>query len=221
MNRPHLLVIDPAMRIAELECFNLIAQMSSLPCTYHLPSMFGVQSLESEDMASARGIIVLGSAASVHDRAPWQFALEAWLKPHLEAGMPTLGFCYGHQMLAHMLGGKVDYVFPDQRKHVGMRDVQVEQTPWFTAGHGRLVVSHCEMVSVAPPSTRVLAKSPEIAIDGLAHTKLPIWSFQSHPESTASFLASHDIHVSDVAAELSYGHRIVRGFLDYVAKNDR
>lgn len=219
--RPHVLVIDPAMRIAEVECFNLVAQMATVPCTYHLPAMFGMQSLQAEDMGSVLGIIILGSAASVHDRSPWQHDLEGWLMPHLRSRIPTIGFCYGHQMLAHMFGGRVDYVFADRTKHSGMREIQVDHTPWHKAGSGRIVVSHCETVVQAPAAMRVLAKSPEITVDGLAHVDLPIWSLQSHPESTPAFLANHEIKVVDPARELAFGHGIVRGFLDYATRTPK
>lgn len=218
---PHVVVIDPAMKIAETECFNLLVHRSPLPCTYHLPAMFGMQSLAAEDMSQARAIILLGSAASVNERVEWQTKLEGWLRPHLERKIPTMGFCYGHQMLAHMFGGKVDYVFPDQSKHVGLREVAMEATPWGKISRGKLVVSHCETVVEAPRSMRVFATSPEIGTDGLAHADLPIWSFQSHPEATIEFLASHGISTDDGAAKLAYGHGIVEDFLNFAAKSGR
>lgn len=216
--RPHIMVIDPAMRIAEVECFNHIALTSPLPVTYHLPAMYGLQSLAYADMRSARGLIILGSASSVHDRLPWQSALEDWLRPHLDAGLPTLGLCYGHQMLATMFGGRVAYVSPDQFKHKGLRRISVSATPCWPAGDGLVVVSHNETVADAPSCMRPIATSALIANDGLAHTQLPIWSFQSHPEATPAFLHNHAISTDEAPQAFAFGQSLVAGFVNFAAK---
>ncbi|HBN52756.1 MAG TPA: glutamine amidotransferase, partial [Stenotrophomonas sp.] len=53
--------------------------------------------------------IVTGSAAFVTDRADWSERSADWLREAAHGGMPLLGICYGHQLLAHALGGQVDY----------------------------------------------------------------------------------------------------------------
>lgn len=55
------------------------------------------------------GIVVTGSHAMVTDRDPWSEDLAGWLAEAVPMGMPVLGVCYGHQLLAHALGGEVDY----------------------------------------------------------------------------------------------------------------
>jgi GMP synthase (glutamine-hydrolysing) len=216
---PHILVIDPAMRIAEIECFNRMALRSPLPMTYHLPAIRGMQSLLAESMESARGIVILGSASSVHDRLPWQHELETWLRPHLERGVPTLGICYGHQMLATMFGGKVGFVSPsDQRKLKGFREVTLTQSagPWAAQAKGPLCVSHKETVVEVPPDFEVFATSTEISTDGLRHKTLPLFTVQPHPEATPEFLQSHGIPLEDRAL-LGFGHQFVDGFLQFAA----
>jgi GMP synthase (glutamine-hydrolysing) len=220
MTRPHVMVIDPAVKVPELECFNHIAQLSPLPVTYHLPCMQGLQSLHAEDMSQVRGIMVLGSAASVNERLPWQDALEKWLMPHLQRRIPTLGLCYGHQMLAYMFGGEIGYVFPDQRKHKGFREIYVDGTAAWPRGMGKICVSHCETVRKVPESMSVMAKSAEIAVDGLAHKELPVYSFQSHPEAVPEFLKNHDIPDGGPGA-FAYGYELVQGFLKFAAGNPR
>ena len=54
MTKAHIAVIDPAVRIPELECFNQMALISPLPLTYHLPAMYGQQSLDAEDLSQLR-----------------------------------------------------------------------------------------------------------------------------------------------------------------------
>ena len=216
-----ILVIDPAMRTAETECYNRIALTSPFKTTYHLPAMFGLQSLHAMNLRSVRGIVILGSASSVHDRLPWQQPFEAWLRPHLENSIPTLGICYGHQMLSYMFGGEVGYIFKDQTKYSCLREVAVKKLPWLPEGKGPLVASHNEMVTRMPPGFEVIATSPECSIDGMAHTKLPIWSFQTHPEATKEFLINRNIESEidekNLEKKLFFGKSLVESFLKYTA----
>lgn len=73
-------------------------QVVDLPLGEPLPPQRGVS-----------GIVIAGSHAMVTDRAPWSEALADWLAEAVPVGMPVLGVCYGHQLLAHALGGEVDY----------------------------------------------------------------------------------------------------------------
>jgi GMP synthase (glutamine-hydrolysing) len=52
-------------------------------------------------------IVVTGSPLSVTDRAPWMAAAGAWLLEQAERGVPVLGVCFGHQLLAETAGGAV------------------------------------------------------------------------------------------------------------------
>lgn len=55
------------------------------------------------------GIVITGSHAMVSDRQPWSEALVPWLRRAVTQAMPTLGICYGHQLLAHALGAEVGH----------------------------------------------------------------------------------------------------------------
>ncbi len=214
-SRRHILVIDPGTRRPELQSLNRLTKVSDLPVTYHLPGLFGLRSLESETSTdSIAGIICFGSAASINDRSEWQKELEAWVYPKIQSGIPFFGICYGHQMLAHLFGGKIDYVFLDRKSHLGTRKITLDPNPlWGTTPlQGHLCVSHCEMVADCGPALKVVGRSPEIAIEALNHPTLPVWSVQGHPEATDCFLKNRGCERS---AALDFGHRLVDAFLRF------
>jgi GMP synthase-like glutamine amidotransferase len=211
-------VIDPAVKTAETDCFNRLVMESPLPLTYHLPKIAGMDSLEGL-RGKLAGIIVLGSGSSVNDGEAWQLEMNRWLKPQLEKGVPTIGLCYGHQLIAHLFGAKVDFIFPDKHKHLGFRKVSLKANRlWDSrAIDGELVVSHREQVVDCPAGFEIVGSSPEIKVDALAHCQLPIWSFQSHPESTPSFLKSQGISAPSEPNKLIFGHAIMGDFLKFVS----
>ncbi|MEX1167072.1 MAG: gamma-glutamyl-gamma-aminobutyrate hydrolase family protein, partial [Hydrogenophaga sp.] len=61
------------------------------------------------DPITLAGIVITGSHAMVSDREPWSEALLPWLRRAVECQTPLLGICYGHQLLAHALGGEVGF----------------------------------------------------------------------------------------------------------------
>lgn len=212
---PHIMVIDPGVNTPELDTFNHMSSFAPRPLTYHMPAMFGFNSFPSDnDQSLIKGIVLLGSAASVYDNLPWQRPLEAWLKQQCERGVPVLGLCYGHQMLAHMYGGKVEYLTPDQHKLKGLRHVEFVANPLQVSGSRRLIVTHNEAVIALPDCMEMLATSSAVKIDGLKHKKLPIFGLQSHPEATIDFLRGHGMLEAQLIEALPDGHNILKKFFD-------
>lgn len=218
----HLMVIDPAVRKPELAAYNWLARRSGLPTSYHLPALHGMKSLEKESVEHIAGIVLFGSLASVNERTDWQKALEKWLLPVLERKVPTFGICYGHQMLAHMFGGKVKYAFEDQKKHIGTREVSfTAESVLGKAASGHLCVSHNEIVYESPKDMVVVGKSEDIEIDALRHRTLPIWSVQPHPEAGSDFLMIRGDKKALDEKELAFGYELVGAFLKLVEEKKK
>jgi GMP synthase (glutamine-hydrolysing) len=54
-----------------------------------------------------RGVVITGSHDSVTEHFDWSERTAEWLPGAVERGIPLLGICYGHQLLAYALGGEV------------------------------------------------------------------------------------------------------------------
>lgn len=52
-------------------------------------------------------LVITGSSAHIGDRDPWVVATEAFLRRTRGARVPTIGVCFGHQLLAQACGGEV------------------------------------------------------------------------------------------------------------------
>jgi GMP synthase-like glutamine amidotransferase len=209
----HITIVDPAITRPTLEGFNVLSQLSELPLTYHVPALYGFDSLKHDKTLRA-GIVVLGSKSSVNDELPWQKELAAWLKPQLDKGIPTLGICFGHQFIARLFGSKVGQVPGLQ---VGFRKVSVSCN--LLGKHqkeGEVFVAHEEMVLECPKEFSVIASNTHIPIEAMKHNSLPIWGMQSHPESTIPFCNRQGFTV-DSPDRFSFGYQLLLSFFSHVA----
>jgi len=132
-------------------------------------------------------VVVTGSSAMVSERAPWSEAAAAWLADVARAGTPVLGICYGHQLLAHGLGGEVGRN-PNGRE-IGTVTVDVEDPDDALLGHGppRLTVqeTHRESVLRLPPGARRLAGNRADPHQAFRFGERA-WGVQFHPEFDAA-----------------------------------
>jgi GMP synthase (glutamine-hydrolysing) len=119
-------------------------------------------------------------------------------------------------LVAHLFGGKVQYVFSDQKKHLGFREVSLRSNPlWGDSCKGALYVSHNEHVVSVPEGFSVSATSPEIPIEGLSHPTSPIWTFQPHPEAGPKFAEQREKKVIAEPSRFRFGQGLVHNFLNF------
>ncbi|MBA3479749.1 MAG: glutamine-hydrolyzing GMP synthase [Lautropia sp.] len=135
----------------------------------------------------ARGIILSGSHASAYEADA--------IHPHpaiFELGVPVLGICYGMQVMAEQLGGKVEY---SDHREFGYAQVRARgHTRLFDGiedhrnaeGHGLLDVwmSHGDKVTAMPPGFALMASTASCPIAGMADETRNFYAVQFHLEVT-------------------------------------
>lgn len=131
-------------------------------------------------------IIVSGSKTSCLARAPWISELESFVGAALDLGKPILGVCYGHQILARVLGG-MDFVRKAARPEIGWTEIHKLGESPLLAGLPDTFTSfssHHEEIAQLPPGARPLARSRDCAIQGFQLENRPVFGIQFHPEKS-------------------------------------
>ncbi|HUT13718.1 MAG TPA: glutamine amidotransferase [Thermoguttaceae bacterium] len=131
------------------------------------------------------GVVVTGSHAMVTDRADWSERTAAWLRDVVEAEVPLLAICYGHQLLAHATGGTVGNN-PAGREFgtVAVRLDEASRTdPLFSTLPERFDVQVCHTQSALslPPGAQLLASSAREPHQAYRLGRYA-WGVQFHPE---------------------------------------
>ena len=119
------------------------------------------------------GWLITGSRHGAYDDLPWIAKLEDLIRAIRDAGRPLVGVCFGHQIIAQALGGKVE-------KFSGGWIVGSQHYDG-NAGDGTLNAWHQDQVVALPEGAEILASSPTCAYAALAYGDR-IYTVQAHPE---------------------------------------
>lgn len=140
---------------------------------------------------SVAGAIVTGAAAMVTERLPWSEDTAGWIRHAMDDALPLFGVCYGHQLMAHALGGRVDYL-PGGRE-IGTQTIELVQDDPLTRvlrGSFRAHTTHEQCVVEPPQGATILARSVRDPHQILRYAPNAI-SVQFHPEFNAEVMRAY------------------------------
>jgi GMP synthase (glutamine-hydrolysing) len=145
-------------------------------------------------LSEVAGALITGSAAMVTERADWSERTAGWIRNAMDAELPLFGVCYGHQLMAHALGGRVDYLsggreigtLPIELLPAAQQDPLAASLPSVFRAH----TTHEQSVLETPKGTTVLAKSERDPHHLLRYGKNAV-SVQFHPEFNADVMRAY------------------------------
>lgn len=135
-----------------------------------------------DDQQRYDAYLITGSKADSFGSDPWITTLKVFLLKRFQLGDKLMGVCFGHQLLALLLGGKTERA--TQGWGVGVHHYELSEQPaWMQPSTERLsmLISHQDQVTVAPDNATVLASS-EFCPIGAYCIGDQVLCFQGHPE---------------------------------------
>ncbi len=153
------------------------------------------------------GAFLSGSPHSAYEDLPWIRREHEVIRELAAAGVPTLGVCFGSQVLASALCGR-DQVFRRQVCEVGFDWVRLrEAARWDPLTRGfsdRLFMAiwHNDEVRADHPAMTLLGSTDACANQIWRYRDLPVWGIQGHPEVTAEYAPAWlEAHRARLAAD--------------------
>lgn len=188
------------MKIGIIECGPVPAALRNTYISY--PAMFSAQlapllpsaTFETISVVQGEGLpgpesrdawLLTGSRHGVYDDLPWIAPLKNFIRAAAGAKRPMVGVCFGHQIIAEAMGGRV------QKAEIGWR-VGLETYETRFNGATRSVAMpafHQDQVVVQPPGSHVLAQNEACPYAALRYSDAPVLSVQFHPEFSRAYLS--------------------------------
>jgi len=138
------------------------------------------------DPASLQAILITGSPAGVYDGLDWIAPLEDFVRAAYARQTPMVGVCFGHQLIAQAMGGRVRK--SDKGWGIGRHVYQVAPGNGVIAEQQLAIAcSHQDQVIEAPPQAETILSSSFTPHAGLLYANGTTFSVQPHPEFDTEF----------------------------------
>lgn len=124
--------------------------------------------------------LITGSRHGAYEDHPWIPPLENFIREAYSRGVPVAGICFGHQIMAQALGGKVE-------KYSGGWGLGKTVYRTSDGGETTLLALHQDQVVKRPPDAEVICSSDFCEFAGFAY-KGKALSFQPHPEFSPDYV---------------------------------
>ncbi|MEM9146998.1 MAG: gamma-glutamyl-gamma-aminobutyrate hydrolase family protein [Pseudomonadota bacterium] len=144
-----------------------------------------------EDPRACDAWLITGSKHGVYDDLPWIAPLMDFIRAVRAAGVPIVGICFGHQIVAQALGGHAEK--SERGWGVGVHRYRVAARPgWMAGGPDEATwhAHHQDQVTALPPDATVLAESGFCPYAALAYgdpEHPDAFTIQPHPEFATAY----------------------------------
>ena len=160
----------------------------SVACTIHSPDV------SPGELGQCAGVVLSGGPASVYgtDAPRCNAAI-------FDLPVPILGICYGHQLMAQMLGGRV---VPGEAGEYGRAHLEVVEGDHLFTGVPRtqeVWMSRGDVVQAPPPDFHVVAQTDSCPVAAMTSTTADRYSVQFHPE------VAHTTHGMQILRNFALG----------------
>jgi GMP synthase (glutamine-hydrolysing) len=136
--------------------------------------------VSAAELAGARGIIISGGPASVYAEGSPTVDPAIFSLP----GTATLGICYGQQLMAYLLGGRVQH---GEKGEYGLALLDIHSPSRLldgVTGRQQVWMSHRDTVGAVPPGFMPMASTATCPIAAMEDSQRGLYSVQFHPEVT-------------------------------------
>ena len=171
MNREMIIVLDFGGQYNQLIARRV--RENHVYCEVHPYTL----SLEAIKAMAPKGIIFTGGPNSVYGEDSPRYAKEIF-----ELGIPILGICYGSQLMAYLLGGRVETAPVSEYGHT---EVTVDTASRLFEGVSPTTVcwmSHTDYIAQAPEGFKITAHTPVCPVAAMECAERKLYATQFHPE---------------------------------------
>lgn len=171
-----------------------------------------------QDIDECDGYLITGSRHDSFAQTPWILELSRFISTLAEQDKKLIGICFGHQLIAHTLGGQAARC--DKGWGVGVHDYALNtdlNLAWMDSAPKRLrlPVTHQDQVLSLPNKATVLASSPFCRYAAYV-IEANILCFQGHPEFSTEFGRELLLQRQDIIEKSTY----VQAYDSFADEND-